>query len=310
MICFRPVAAGLMPVVLLVLLSSTGCASDDETAAAPPSTDIYLASYTLDADTLRLDAPANRTQRDGYDNQPQFTPDGNAFLYTSERNGQTDIYRWPLDADTPHPLTQTATSEYSPTPLSDSTYAVVRVEDDGTQRLWQFSMQEADIPAETGTLLLPDVEPVGYFAPVDTTHWALFVLGEPPTLQWSARDENPAPTTLRRNIGRSIQHRTHATGVSAVQRHDGVADSVLVVRNSGDVQAYAPALEDEGDHVWTPEGHLLMTSGTTLYQWHPDAGSWRAVYDWAPATPSRIAASPTGRQLAVVVARPGYDESE
>jgi hypothetical protein len=294
--------------LLLVLLplAGIGCTSESSTSnvsSAPPSTDIVLATYTVSGDSIALGTPVNQTQRAGYDNQPQFTPDGRALLYTSERNGQTDIYRWPLGDDAPHPLTATTTSEYSPTPLSDSTYAVVRVEDDGTQRLWQFSMQEADIPAETGTLLLPDVEPVGYFAPVDSTHWALFVLGDPPMLQWAMRSEDASAAVVRRNIGRSLQAHPDSARISAVQRHADATDSLLVVRSPADVKAYAPALDGEGDHAWTPEGSLLMTSGTALYQWHPEAGSWRAVYDWAPATPSRIAVSPRGGQVAIVVTR-------
>lgn len=288
--------------VLLILLF-VGCASNDA-PAPPPSTDVYLTSYTVTGDSLRLDSLANWTDRPGYDNQPQFTPDGNAFLYTSERDGQTDIYRWPLDANAPHPLTATATSEYSPTPHTDSTFVVVRVEDDGAQRLWQFSMQDAEgLPSE-GTLLFPDVEPVGYFAAADAIGWALFVLSEPPTLQWVTHDGESAPTVVRQDIGRSIQTHPDGNRISAVQRHESASDSVLIVRNPNDVATYAPALEGEGDHVWTRSGHLLMTSGTTLYQWHPEAASWRAVHDWAPATPSRLAVSPTENQLAVVVALP------
>lgn len=297
----RAVSALLMCIVAGALL---GCADD---AVQPPSTDIYLASYTVVGDSIALAEPVNRTQRTGYDNQPQFTRDGRALLYTSERNGQTDIYRWPLQADAPHPLTRTATSEYSPTPLSDTAYAVVRVEDDGAQRLWQFPV-DAERPAESGTLLLPTVAPVGYFAPVDTTGWALFVLGEPPTLQWVVGREDAPARTVRRDIGRSIQRRTLAPGISAVQRHAASDDSLLVIQGPGDVQAYAPALPGEGDHAWTPDGHLLMTSGTMLYQWHPAKEVWRAVYDWAPATPSRIAVSPRDQRIAIVVTQ-GDDEA-
>ncbi|WP_141491562.1 TolB family protein [Longimonas halophila] len=290
---------------LLLAVMALGCTAERDTndaPPAPPATDIFQAAYTVQGDSIAIAPPINRTQRTGYDNQPQFTFDGHALLYTSARNGQTDIYRWPLDADAPHPLTATPTSEYSPTPLSDSTYAVVRVEDDGTQRLWKFSMREAAVPATTGTVLLPQIEPVGYFAPVDTTHWALFVLGEPPTLQWTPRSPNADPTVVRRNIGRSIQVHPDGRRISAVQRHADAQDSLLVVRSPEEVKTYAPALDGNGDHVWTPEGYLLMTSGTALYQWHPEAASWRVVHDWAPATPSRIAVSPQGGQLAVVVA--------
>ena len=294
-------------VFALLILLFAGCAPDDDAPTSPPSTDIYLASYTVAGDSLRIDSPANWTRRSGYDNQPQFTPDGKALLYTSERNGQTDIYRWPLSADRPHPLTTTATSEYSPTPRTDSTFVVVRVEDDGAQRLWEFAMQDAEGHVSEGTLLLPKVEPVGYFAMADTTSWALFVLGDPPTLEWVAHGDESDPTIVRHDIGRSIQSHADGIRISAVQRYESAADSVLIVQGPDDVVAYAPALEGDADHVWTPDGHMLMTSGTALYQWHADASAWRKVHDWAPATPSRLAVSPTENRLAIVVAPPANE---
>ena len=296
---FQSRTAALTLGVLAYVLSMAGC-SPGAMGTDSLSTDILQAPYTISGDSVVIGSFVNRTQRDGYDNQPHYAPDGSALLYTSERNGQTDIYRWPLAADRPHPLTTTGTSEYSPTPLSDSTFAVVRVEDDGAQRLWQFSTY-AEGPDAVGTLLLPEVEPVGYFAMADTADWALFVLGEPPTLQWVSQREDARAVVVQRDIGRSIQSLPHAPGVSIVQRYSGAPDSLVVVRSPDDTHTYAPVLQGDGDHAWTQAGYLLMTSGTALYQWHSSKDAWRKVYDWAPATPSRIAVSPTGGQMAVVV---------
>ncbi|MEK6597058.1 MAG: hypothetical protein AABY91_01900, partial [Gemmatimonadota bacterium] len=58
---------------------------------APPSTDIWLIRWGGKASDAR-----NLTDRPGYDNQPSFSPDGRWVLYSSERNGQTEIYRYDL----------------------------------------------------------------------------------------------------------------------------------------------------------------------------------------------------------------------
>jgi Tol biopolymer transport system component len=49
----------------------------------------------------------------GYNNQPSFLPDGKTVLYTSFRNGQTDIYRYDLSTGKTTQVTNTTESEYS-----------------------------------------------------------------------------------------------------------------------------------------------------------------------------------------------------
>ncbi|NIQ58624.1 MAG: hypothetical protein GWN71_36280, partial [Gammaproteobacteria bacterium] len=64
------------------------------------------------------------TDRDGYDNQPSFTPAGDAILYTSIRNGQADTYRIGLAGGEPTRVTHTPESEYSPTPTHGDRFSV------------------------------------------------------------------------------------------------------------------------------------------------------------------------------------------
>src|SRR6185436_12878280 len=64
---------------------------------APPSSDIFLADVTQRGGQLVVGKPVNITNRDGYDNQPSFLPDGKGLLFTSIReNIQADIYRYEL----------------------------------------------------------------------------------------------------------------------------------------------------------------------------------------------------------------------
>ena len=62
-----------------------------------PSTDLYLMSIDRQTDSWSFGPAIPVTDRDGYDNQPYFLPDGQAVLYTSMHDGQTDIYRFDLD---------------------------------------------------------------------------------------------------------------------------------------------------------------------------------------------------------------------
>ena len=143
--------------------------------------------------------PVNLTDQPCYDNQPFFLPDSSGFLYTSNRDGQTDVYRYDLARGSTHRVTATPESEYSPTVIPDRTaFTVVRVEADGTQRLWRFPL-EGGAP----TLLLPGIAPVGYHAWGFRDTLGLFVLGDPPVLHVADAGTGRG-RVVTENIGRSL----------------------------------------------------------------------------------------------------------
>lgn len=263
-----------------------------------PSTDIYLASLDGINGTLSIGEPQNITARDAYDNQPFFLPDGEGLLYTSMQGEQTDIFRYTIADDRHEPLTRTeATSEYSPTPMADGGFSVVRVEEDGTQRLWRFATEGGE-PA----LLLPDVEPVGYHAWIDDDRLALFVLGEPSTLQLAALGSGAA-AVVAEDIGRSLQPVPDAEAVTFVQqRANGLAELMRFDPATDTLEGIVEVVEGGQDHAWTPEGLLLMTAGSVLYSFDPSVedGSWSEVVDLSPLELSRIAVSPDGARVALV----------
>ena len=81
--------------------------------AQVPSTDIFV--LQVDGDTVG--EPRRITDREGYDNQPQFLPDGKALVYASIRESGGDIYRFDLKTGEATVVRETPESEYSPTPI-------------------------------------------------------------------------------------------------------------------------------------------------------------------------------------------------
>ena len=274
----------------------------DAAAQAPPSTDIYLVGLTQDMAIHAPDGPVNLTFRDGYDNQPHFTPNGQFLLYTSNREEQTDIYRIELSTRRTEQVTATSESEYSPTvtPSGDA-FSVIQVEEDQTQRLWQF-----DLDGSNPTLLLEEVKPVGYQAWVDTRRVALFILGQPPTLQLADTQSGDA-TILAESIGRSLHRIPGTSRISFVHKADKetwIVKSVDPI--TGDIEEIMPTLPAREDYAWLPNGNLIMGDGERLFLGVPMLGSWHLLHDFAPAGFSnitRIAVSPDGRQLAFVADR-------
>lgn len=275
--------------------------------AAFPSTDIYLFDIDNgDYRSLRQAKPTAIATERGYENQPSFSADGNTLLFTAGRDGtQSDAWAWDRRAARARRLWSTPESEYSPTPMPGGGYSVIRVEADGTQRLWHFDRDGAN-----PRVILADIKPVGYHAWVDADLLGLFVLGQPATLQLASVRTGKAEE-IARGIGRSLHRVPGTRAISFVERE--ADDSYWVKQVDVDTRRIAPLVQvlaesKDRDVAWLPDGRtLLLSAGTTIYAWRRGDKQWEPVRDVAPlglGAVSRLAVSPSGDALAVVVAEP------
>ncbi|MEX2181509.1 MAG: hypothetical protein WD771_05665 [Gemmatimonadaceae bacterium] len=266
-------------------------------ALAQGGTDVWVATLAERGSALTVGTPRNLTARAGYDNQPSFTPDGSAVLFTSIRDdGQSDIWRVAVAGGAPRRVTATAESEYSATATPDGRgFTVIRVEADSTQRLWRF-LWDGSAP----TLILPGLKPVGYHVWVSDGALGAFVLGSPNALVL-ADPRTDRVDTLARRIGRAF---ARVPGRDAFTFAQLVGDTVwfseVDVRTRG-VRRLMVAPPGGEYHVWTPNGQLIATAGSRLYRWTD--GRWDVLADFAVhgiRGISRIALSPRGDQVAFV----------
>jgi hypothetical protein len=274
--------------------------------ATRPDTEVFLAPLSNTSGRFDVGSPVNISRNDGYDNQPFFTPDGSAVLFTSVRGGtQSDIYRYDIAAGTVAQVTSTPESEYSPTVTPAGDLSVIRVEldKDRSQRLWQFPADGRD-----PRLVLDAIKPVGYHAWADDHTLALFVLGQPPTLQ-VVDTRTGTVRIVASDIARSLQVIPGGHTISFVQR-DRSADTMrLLIEElnpaTGETTLLTPAVAggDEADLAWTPDGTLLMVRDDVLYSWRRGAAAWKSVAALdrlGLKGVSRIAVSPKGNWIALV----------
>ena len=270
--------------------------------AQAPNSDIFLAPITLVGGSIVVGAAKNITNRAGYDNQPSFTPDSRAILYTVVgADAQADIWRYDIAARRTSRITNTPESEYSATVMpGGKRMSVIRVERDSTQRLWSFTIDGSD-----PQVVLTALKPVGYHAWLGPAKLATFVLGTPATLH--VIDSDGSHDEVRaRDIGRALQRIPGKQAFSYTHRDSAKALWIMTQPVIGESEvAIVKAPSDNEYHAWTPDGVLLTASQGKLVRWNraiDSSSGWLPVADISAGVKnvSRLAISPDGKWLAFV----------
>jgi carboxypeptidase Q len=286
----------LLPVAL-AFFTSLGAA-----LGQAPSTDIFV----FEVDGSRL-GPAQRvTDREGYDNQPKFLPGGKELVYSSLRDGQTDLYRHDLRNAKTTRIAATAESEYSPTPIPGTrSISLVRDYGDLKQQLWSV-----DLRSGKETLLLPDVSPVGYHAWVDENAVILFVLGEPHTLQLAEIGPGEAKV-LADSPGRGLARIPGRKQMSYVDKTGDEWWLTEIDAATGDRERLIATPDGREDYAWAPDGSVWIGDDSRLLRWMPgDPDGWQPLVDLDGQGVygiTRVTFSDNGKRLAVVGQRPPAD---
>ena len=292
--------------------------------APAPGTDIYIVALKGGLASMKTAKPSPVSAQPGYDNQPNFSPDGRKILFAGNRDGkQIDVYVFDRASGKAMRLTQTAENENSPTYLpagvgAPGGFSVVQTEPDRTQRLWRFN-QDGKSPQ----LVLTDIKPVGYHAWIDADRLVLFVLGQqgkPATLQLASVKTGQGEVVAD-NIGRSL-HRIPGTGLASFVQREATGEFWIkqldVSSKKIDPLVKAAEGSSDRDYAWMPDGKtILMSAGTKVMSWtrlpsgalakEGGAAGWTEVFDAAAhqlGAVTRIAVSPKGDAIAIVVTEP------
>jgi WD40 repeat protein len=270
--------------------------------AQAPNTDIFLAPLRRVRDSIVVGPAKNVTNRAGYDNQPSFTPDSRAILYTVVGgDGQADIWRYDIAGKRTSRVTNTPESEYSATVMpGGKRISVIRVERDSTQRLWSFALDGSD-----PQILLTALKPVGYHAWLGPATLATFVLGTPASLHIIDSDGSNDEVRAR-DIGRALQRVPGKQAFSYTHRDSAKALWIMTQPIVGESEVtIVKAPTDNEYHAWTPDGVLLTATQGKLVRWNraiDSSSGWLPVADLSAGVKniSRLAVSANGKWLAFV----------
>lgn len=274
---------------------------------AQGGTDIWVGELRGSGSALSLGDLRNVTQRAGYDNQPQFTADGLALLYTRiGDDGRADTWRALLSGRALRQVTRTQVEqEYSPTPMPDGNgFSAIVVEADSTQRLWAYDWD--GVPQR---VIVPALKPVGYHVWVGLGNIGGFVLSQPTPRDANAlvlmNPQTGRVDTLARGIGRAFARVPGRQAFTFVHFHgDTAVLGEVDVRTRG-VRRILSLPRGAEYHVWLPDGSAVISGNEVLYRWYE--GRLETFVDLRSRGVrgvSRLALSADGRMLAIVGADP------
>ena len=272
---------------------------------AQEATEIYLFDLNKVDSTFIISNPINISDNEGYDNQPSFTEDGTAILFSSFRNGQADIARYDIIGNYRVWLTKTYANEYSPAayPNKKKFFTCVRLDIDGTQQLYKYTYKKNELQ-----VLIPDLK-VGYYLWFDKYTVINFVLGDTETLQVSnfkLKIRYPIQSNIGRSLNKipaSISNGTHL--MSFISKTHDIPEIYAINPINSEKKYIADALEGSEDLTWTLDGTILMGKNNEIFKLKP-----RKDKDWSTIkieshlpvkNISRLVVSPDGTKIAVVV---------
>jgi hypothetical protein len=271
--------------------------------AASQGTDLWLFDR---ADDLALETRI--TDREGYDNQPAFTADGKAVLFSSDRaGGQIDLFRFEIAAGEITNLTTTPDeNEFSPQDWRGEALMYVLQEGVPYQHLWRRAWG-----GDQRERALTSYVPVGYYArnDVGVLFWGRYAYAlffEP-----AAADVGPGAGESLRVVGQAGRSIHAIPGTSDFSFVHKQSDWQWVIKRLDPATRAITPLVGIGnaneDYCWTPDGMMLMADGAKLLGFRPDTDE-----SWQPAgaleapgfiSGGRCAVSPDGRHVVFVSSR-------
>ena len=271
--------------------------------------DLLLFSLAQNADSSWLPtAPRFLTKFNprGYNNQPNFFSDNELYLTVQfpADTTQTDLVALDLGSLTQTRVTATPlTAEYSPTLMPNGRrFSCIRVEEDGSQRLWSFPVDRSD----NGRPEFPGLYGVGYHCWLRDTLAAFFIVGEkgaPHTLQ-VAGTRAQKPQRIASNIGRCLLKtaRGQLAFVTKATEQTWFLKTWDPQTNQQEIVVKMPVGSE--DFTILPDGTYMAGNGARLFQYKPGRQTeWKEIANLSPYGVKKITrlASTKNKKLVVVV---------
>ncbi len=287
-------------ILTVLLISSLSFISSAQT-----NPEVFVVTLKTTSEGLSFDALQNISNNPGYDNQPSFYND-NLVLFSSTRNGQTDIAAYALNKDTIQWKSETKNgSEYSPLKIQGKrSISAIRLDTDGTQLLYEY-----DYSTAAPKVLLQDLK-VGYHLWYDSNIIVSSVLVDNRMDLVVSNVKEGTNYTFQKNVGRSLHKIPNSKLISFISNEAGVLEIKSMDPISGATKKIVALPSGVQDMCWLINGTILAGNDNQIIAFTPglDNDQWKVVKEFPTSKIlkiSRISSNSISSKLAFVAEVPG-----
>jgi len=287
-------------ILLILIFSACSLVSYSQT-----NTEVFVVTLETNSEGIRFADLQNISNNPGYDNQPSFYND-NLVLFSSTRNGQTDIAAYALNKDDLQWKSETKNgSEYSPSKIPGKrSISAIRLDTDGTQLLYEY-----DNNTGSAKVLLKDLK-VGYHLWYDPNILVCSVLVDNRMDLVVSNIKDGTNYTFQKNVGRSLHKIPNSELISFISKEDDIFEIKSMNPISGATKKIAALPAGVQDICWLINGTILAGNDNQLIKLTPglDYGQWEVLTEFPKSKISkisRIATNSISGKLVFVAEVPG-----
>lgn len=266
---------------------------------AQTNTEVYLFDLQKTDKGIKLANKKNISNNKEYDSQPFFY-DTNTILFSSSRNGQTDIAQYNIKTGKKTFLNESKNGgEYSPQRIPNSkNISAVRLDNSGLQRFYEY-----DFNSGKSKELIRNLK-VAYPFWVNERILVSSVIGAA-SLDLVISDlEHNTNFILQKNVGRSFHKIPNTNLISYISKKQKAWEIKSLNPNTLRTKSIVYTDGNFDDITWMPDGTILQAKKNQIVKFHPEKDSTWSVFatieDSNIQNISRISVSPDGSKIAIV----------
>tara|TARA_R110002073_G_scaffold53840_4_gene138902 strand:- start:105304 stop:106479 length:1176 start_codon:yes stop_codon:yes gene_type:complete len=266
---------------------------------AQTNTEVYLFDLIKTDSVYQLVNKKNISSNKGYDSQPHFY-DNNTVLFSSTRQGQTDIVKYDITTGKKIFINSTPKGgEYSPQRIPGSeNISAVRLDESGLQRFYQYDINTGNSKELIRNLVV--AYPFWHSDKIVVSS----VIGKGGLNLVTSDLKHKTNFTLQKNIGRSLHRIPNTNMVSYISKKNSEWEirslDVIKLRT-------AKVIELNGkyeDICWLADGSILLARKNQILRFNPKTDTdWSVFFtieDSQIQNISRITVSPDGTKMSIV----------
>jgi hypothetical protein len=222
---------------------------------------VFLFNLVSNNNSIKVANGTNISNNEGYDNQPSFL-NNDRILYSSTRNGQTDIAQYFSSYKSKVWINLTEGSEYSPLKIPNKNeVSAVRLDKDGKQRLYRYNLSNGQ-----SSELIQDLV-VAYYTWFNEETIVSAVIEDQQLNLFATNISAGISKKYATNVGRSFHKIPNSNLISFISKENENQWQIKSINpDTGVTKLIANTMEGVEDICWLNNKTILSGRGTKLYK--------------------------------------------